>query len=204
MTTVQFIQEVKVKLNRIDSASYEDVRPDEVVFFANEALKSLTLEFDLGVYSPILNIEAILVYLGSLIGIQTELALTSNGVALNANVFKLKSVEVEVTKGSETGWVGTSREMGTNDNSVREDNPFQRSFMDRPAYRFIDDKIQFDAQDFTCNKVRYDYLRYPAVITEGGNVDYTFTNELQDKTVTLILENLEARRLQTQPAVARS
>ena len=204
MTAAQFIAEIKVKLNRIDTSAYEDVRPDEVVFFTNDALKSLTLEFDKGFYSQILDTEAINVYLASLIDIQTELALTNNAVALNANVFKFKSVEVEVTKDTETGWVASSRELKNDDNAEREDNPFQRSFMDDPIYRLIDGKIQFEAQDFTCNKVRYDYLRYPTVITQASTLDYTFLNELEDKTVTLILENLEARRLQTQPAVARS
>ena len=48
MTGAVFVQEVKAKLNRLDSAAYEDVRVEEVLFFGYDALKYLTLDFDEG------------------------------------------------------------------------------------------------------------------------------------------------------------
>lgn len=205
MTGTELVGYIKAKLNRIDTNSYEDVRREEVIFYANEALKSLTLEFDLGIYSKILDAQAINIYLGSLTASQSEAALTNNTGTFDPNaILKFKDVEVEVTIGTETGWVSAAREMTNNKTSDREDNPFRKAFPDTPTYRFIDNVIKFDASNFTCNKWRYDYLKYPPEITLGSTLTYSFLNELQDKTVTLLLENLEAQRLQTQPAVSRS
>lgn len=202
MNGAQFITEVKVKLNRLDTSSYEDVRPEEVLYFGYEALKDLTLEFDNMRYKGLLSEAAILVYLDSLIKNQTELTLTDNKRAL-PDLFKLKDVEVYVEVDEEKGWQPT-RVGDNNKTSKREYNPWTKSYPDMPVYRLIDSNILFDASDFICTKVRYDYLVYPSVIEESTDLDMTFISELQDKTVTLILENLESRRLQSQPVVSKS
>lgn len=206
----KFIQNVKVKLNRLDTSEYEDVRPEEVLFFANDALKSLTLAFDIGAYSQLVDINAAKVYLAKLHAHQPEQTLiTDNEGVLPETVFKFKDMEAFVTVPAtgtveETGWMDT-RWLNNEENSHREDNPFTRSFADTPIFRLIDDtKIKFEVGDFKVTKIRYDYLKYPEVITEASTLTYQFVNELEDKTVTLILENLESRRIQSQPAVSRS
>ncbi|MBV1928206.1 MAG: hypothetical protein KUG81_01675 [Gammaproteobacteria bacterium] len=204
----EFIQFVEVKLNRIDSSSYEDVRPEEVLFFANDALKALTLQFDSGAYSGTVDRDVLGVYLAKLYKTQTELPLVNNSIDLDDTVvFKIKDAEAYVTLGSgttaEAGWQDT-RFVSNERTSTREDNTFLKSYPDTPAYRFINGKITFDVSGFACEKIRYDYLEYPVEITETSVLTYPFLKELEDHTVTLILENLEARRLQTQPAVSRS
>jgi len=203
MNATEFILKVQVKLNRLDSSSYQDVRPEEVLFFAYNALKALTLSFDLGFYSQLVNTPAILVYLASITKHVSELPLTNNAMALNPNILKIKDLKAYVKIGDEEGWQET-REFDNERTSDREDNPFLRSFPDTPVYRLIDNTIKFDVNGFECTKVQYDYLVAPAEIRESDTLTYPFMTELEDKTVTLILENLEARRLQTQPAVSKS
>ena len=203
MTAEQFILQVQVKLNRLDTSSYQDVRPEEVVFFANNALKALILAFDIGQYSMLVNTPAVLIYLSNLIKRGAEAALVSNEVALPVDILKFKDVQVYVTIGEEAAWCPT-REYNNEKTSNREDNPFRQSYPDEPIYRLIDGQIKFDVNGFNCTKIRYDYLQTPIEITENSTLTYPFMNELEDKTVTLILENLESRRVQTQPAVSRS
>lgn len=206
MTSEEFILEVQVKLNRLDSSSYQDVRPEEIIFFANDALKLLTLGFDSGVYSQIVDKPTILRYLAGSTSSQAELTLTDNKRGVTDNIIKLKDVEVFVEIGSgetaESGWMPT-RELDNEYNSKKEYNNFTKSYPDRPSYRLINSEITFNVDGFTCTKVRYDYL-FVVEITEVSGVNFPFNQELEDKTVTLILENLEARRLQTQPTVSKA
>jgi hypothetical protein len=210
ITGAQFVQHVKVKLNRLDTSSYEDVRPEEILFYSNDALKSLTLAFDLGLYSGIVNEDIIKIYLAQLHkhADDTEVDMTANAGVLPTNVLKFKDMEAYVTIGSEVGWVDT-RDLTNEKNSSREDNPFTKSFADEPIYRLITSEagvvqIKFEVNGFTVTKIRYDYLIYPIEITEASTLTYQFLNELEDKTVTLILENLESRRMSSQPATSRS
>ena len=207
---LDFIRNVKVKLNRLDTSQYEDVRPEEVLFFGNDALKSLTLAFDLGMYSSIVDEETIKVYLATLYASEPEQTLsTDNEGVLSDTVFKFKNMEAYVVVPKvgtplEEGWMPT-RWLDNSLNSTREDNPFKRSFPDTPIYRLIDDtKIKFEVSDFRVTKIRYEYLVYPEEILSTSSLTYQFMDELEDKTVTLILESLEARRISTQPAVSRS
>lgn len=203
MTGAEFIQRVKVKLNRIDTNSYQDIRPEEVLFFGDNALKTLTLLFDIGQYSGLVDESAIKIYLASLITKGPELNLVNNEVNLPSNVLKLKDTEVFVTVGTESGWMPT-RFLTNEHTSDRQDNMFTKSYPDTPVFRLIGGNIKFDTFNFTCSKVRYDYLKVPIVIEELSQLVYPFINELEDKTVTLILENLESRRLQTQSIVSKS
>lgn len=202
MTGAQFITEVKVKLNRLDTSSYEDIRPEEVLFFGYEALKKLTLEYDMRRYAGLLGPGTIYNYLKELTKSHAEINLTEGAAALPV-LFKLKDVAVFVTIGEETGWQPTREE--DNKKTTRDEyNPFQKSYADMPKYRLINDGIKFEENGFTCSRFKYDYLEYPEVITESTNLDMTFISDLQDKTVTLILENLESRRLQSQPVISKS
>jgi len=203
MTATEFVSHVEVKLNRIDTSSYEDVRPEEIIFFANDALKALTLAFDIGAYSPLLDEFAIKTYLAGLYNHQDDVPVVDNELALVPEVFKFRDMEAYVEVGDEKDWVDT-RFLDNILNSTRESNPFRRSFADSPIYRLIDKKIKFEVNDFNVTKARYDYLKYPVEITENSTLDYIFNSELEDKTVTLILENLESRRLASQPQVSRS
>ena len=47
-----------------------------------------------------------------------------------------------------------------------------------------------------------DFIENPELFKATDDIVVPFMKELQDKTVTLLLENLEARRLQTQPQVS--
>lgn len=204
MTSEEFILNVQVKLNRIDSSSYQDVRPEEVVFFANNALKALTLGFDQGIYSQLIDRPAINRYLAGSVSSQAELAVTDNKRGVVDNIIKFKDLEAYVVmdEGDEEGWVPT-RELDNEYNSKKEYNVFTKTYPDRPSYRLVNSEITFNIDGFNVTKVRYDYL-FVVEITEVSGVNFPFNNELEDKTVTLILENLEARRLQTQPAVSKS
>jgi len=207
ITGAEFIQRVQVKLNRIDTSEYEDVRPEEVLFFGYNALKSLTLGFDLGQYPPLVDVDAIKVYLAHLHISDEEDPITDNAFTLPEEVLKFKDLSAFVsypaTDHTETGWVDT-RALDNIENTHREDNPFTRSFPDKPIYRLIDLEVKFEVNDFIVTKARYDYLKNPVEFDEGDSLDYPFTNELEDKTVTLILENLESRRISTQPQISRS
>jgi hypothetical protein len=203
MTGTEFISHVEVKLNRIATSSYEDIRPEEVIFFANDALKALTLEFDLGLYSRLLDEFATKTYLAHLYGVTENVTVTNNKFTLPVDVFKFKDLEAYVTIGAEADWVGT-RFLDNTENSTREDNLFTKSYADTPIYRLIDKEVKFEVSDFKVTKARYDYLKYPVVITEASVLDYPFLTELEDKTVTLILENLESGRINSQPVVSKS
>lgn len=203
ITASTFITYVKAKLNRLDTAAYEDVLPEEVIFFANNALKNLVLEFDKGVYSPLVDFEALTIYLASLKKTNPELVLTSNEVDLPADVFKFKSMQAYVTVGSENGWSRTHDKSNTNIYE-KEDNPFAKSYPDKPHFRVEDNKVKMDTDEtFDVTKIRYTYLAFPTEITEASEITFPFVEELENKTVTLLLENLEGRRLETQPTVSK-
>jgi hypothetical protein len=203
MTGTEFALYVKARLNRLDTSAYEDVKNEEILLFGNEALKRLTLEFDAGRHSALVDPQAIQVYLDQLVEPIAEVNCTDNAGATPSDVLKLKDIEAFVTIGDESGWVpGRSR---TNDLiSHKEDNPFAKSYPDRPEYRVLDGKVQYDTDgSFQVTKFKGIALEIPPTITSSGQFNYPFMDELQNKTVTLLLENLESRRLETQPAVSK-
>jgi len=203
MTGATFIIYVKAKLNRLDTAHYEDVRDEEVLLFGNEALKDLTLSFDSGLFSPKVDARALQVYLDSLVDDIDETNCTANKAASPAEVLKLKDIEAFVTIGDESGWMpAISR---SNDLvSHRQDNPFEKSYPDRPNYRVLDGEIVFDTDgSFAITKFRGKKLIMPAEFDASTTLSYPFMEELENKTVTLLLENLESRRIETQPVVSK-
>lgn len=207
MTGAEFITYVQLKLNRIDTSSYEDVRPEEILFFAHEALKKMTLDFDMGKYSQFTDRETLLNYLASITKSSAEVVLSVNKVAL-PQLLKIKGMSVFVrtnlSGSEETGWQVGKIEDNV-ENSDKEYNPFTRSYPDKPGYTLLNGVIDFSNDlGFTCEKIRYDYLVFPAVITETSNLTFPFMMELEDSTVTLILENLESQRLQSQMAISKS
>lgn len=205
MTAATFITHVKAKLNRLDSSAYEDVRPEEVLFFAGDALKKLILHFDTLRFSNSVQEESLFVYLASVTKSSGEVAISSGMVTL-PQVLKFKDLEAFVTvpETSETGWMPT-RELHNIKTSDRVSNPFLQSYPDTPCYRLIDNKIKFDSSPiFTVSKIRYEYLELPAPFTSSSVMEYPFNSELEDTTVTLILENLESRRQQSQPIISMS
>lgn len=203
MTGEEFITYVKLKLNKLDTSSYEEVRPEEVLFFGTEAIKRLTLDFDIGRFSPALDREAMLNYLASLTRHKAEQNLTDGAIALE-KMLKLKDVAVFVKIGEEEGWQPT-RFMDNKMTTDREDNPFLQSYPDTPTFRLIDNKLSFDpVTGCTFSKVKYDYLPYPEDLAEDTEINFPFAMELEDLTVTLLLEDLESRRVETQPIVSKS
>jgi len=206
MTGAEFITFVKAKLNRLDTNAYEDIRPEEVLLYANDAYKNLILNFDIGKYSPALDSEVIKNYLAKLHVITGEVALTENAVAM-PELLKIKDMKVFVTIGAgddeETGWMKT-RNLDNIKNTSREDNVMRRSFPEEPVYRLTDSKIKFEVNNFTCSKIIYEYLKKPVEITEISSIDFIYMKELQDATVTSILETLESRRLQSQAVVSKT
>jgi hypothetical protein len=206
MTGTEFIQFIKAKLNRLDTAAYEDLRPEEVLLYANDAHKNLLLNFDIGNYSPALDVNTIKVYLAGRTKLQTELALTDNALAI-PTMLKLKDVEVYVSLGSgdtlEEGWMPT-RDLDNYESSQREEDAFRHSFPDEPVYRVTNSTILFLVNNFTCTKIRYEYLEFPEEITEGSTIVFPYMKELQDATVTSLLETLESRRIQSQAVVSKT
>lgn len=203
MTGEEFITYVKLKLNKLDTSSYEEVRPEEVLFFGTEAIKRLTLDFDIEKFSPALDREAMLNYLASLTEHKAEQNLTSGSIDLE-KMLKLKDVSVHVKIGEEEGWQPT-RFMDNNMTTDREDNPFMQSYPDTPTFRLISNKLSFDpVAGCTFDMVKYDYLTYPEDLAEDTEINFPFTMELEDLTVTLLLEDLESRRIQSQPLISKS
>lgn len=197
-----FITHIKAKLNRLDSAAYEDIQPEEVLLFANDALKNLILQFDLGQFSHIVDVLATKKYLATLYSSTGELPLTYSKVTV-PDCLKLRNVEVYVEIEDEKGWVPGRDKDHINFTGLKE-SPFLRSFADNPIFRLIDGDILFEAPDFNCTKMRSDLLITPLEITEDSILTYPFIPELENKTVTLLLENLEGRRLNSQPVVSKS
>ena len=64
MTGAEFIQYVKAKLNRLDTAAYNDVRDEEILFFANNAHKVILLLWDTGQKTVTTDSASINNYLG--------------------------------------------------------------------------------------------------------------------------------------------
>jgi hypothetical protein len=111
-------------------------------------------------------------------------------------------IEVRVLYEGEAGWQPT-RELDNNRNSNTNYSPFSKSFADKPSYVLQESKIKFYVNDFVCKEAKITYLEQPKLITEDQQLNMPFVNELQDETVTLILENLESRRIQTQPPISK-
>jgi hypothetical protein len=116
--------------------------------------------------------------------------------------FGVFNLEVRVFYEGSTGWQPT-RELDNNRNSNTNYSPFSKSFPDKPSYVLQESKIKFFVNSFICKAVKITYLEQPILITEEQQLNMPFVNELQDETVTLILENLESRRIQTQPPISK-
>ena len=199
MTGAEFIQYVKAKLNRLDTAAYADVRDEEILFFGHNAHKVLLLLWDTGQKTITTDSASINNYMASQTISVPELLLVDNAVSL-PKMLKFKDMMVYVEVEDEFGWQPTI-EKANNLSSQVEENYFTRSQAYEPTYRLINDKIKFEVTDFLCKKIKYEYIKYPEEFTEASTLDFPFIIDLQDKTVTLILENLEQARLQSQPAV---
>jgi hypothetical protein len=102
MTGIEFSLYVKAKLNRIDTSSWEDVRIEEVLFFATEALKKLSVRFDTGMTTPIVDEHTRQAYLASITKI-VEIDLLNNEQILPL-LIKIKDVSVHVLCGDFTDW----------------------------------------------------------------------------------------------------
>jgi hypothetical protein len=201
MTGADFSLYVKAKLNRIDTSAWEDVRTEEILFFALDALKKLSLRFDAGDVPVTLDKSVINNYLSSITKRQT-IDLVDNKIILPL-LLKIKDAEVLVKVGNQTG-VQPTRELPTERISNIKNSPLSRSFPDKPIYFLVEEKIVFLTDStFTCEKVYLTFLEYPEEIVESTGLDMPFMSELQDETTTLIIENLENRRIQTQPAITK-
>ncbi|KKK63634.1 hypothetical protein LCGC14_2992320, partial [marine sediment metagenome] len=164
--------------------------------------KNLILNFDIGNYSPALDKNVILNYLAKMTVISGEIGLTNNAVTIPDHL-KIKDLKVFVTKDNESGWMRT-RDLDNIESSQREHNEFTKSYPDEPVYRLTDSKIKFEVNDFTCDKIKYEYIKRPVEITEVSDIDFIYMKELQDATVTSLLETLESRRLQSQAVVSKT
>jgi len=205
MTGTEFVGNVKVKLNRLDSNAYADILQEEILFFGTDALKKLTLKINNGRLNYIASPETLLVYLAGLIKVSNEIELTDNKVAIPEDVLLIKDIVVEVTADGETAWV-PGRLITTRISESLHPDPFTRSYPDKPGYEMLGGNINFPIVegDFVCNKIRIEYLIMPDELQTTSTINFPFTDELEDETVTLILENLESRRLQSQPTVSKS
>lgn len=200
MTGAEFILFVKAKLNRLDTSAYEDVRPEEILFFGRDALKLLTLEFDLGIYSQKLDRATVNNYL-SYISKRVELDMVNSASAI-FDLLKIKDATGYIEVGDEKGW-RPLKEKILDGVYNREDNTFRKSTPVEPTYILEQGSIKVLTNGFVCTKVELVYLVNPLEIEEYTILNFPFTQELQDKTVSLILENLENRRLSTQPVVSK-
>lgn len=205
MTGADFVQRVKVKLNRLDSNAYSDILPEEVLFFGTDALKKMTIKLfngQINFYAPR---DVTSLYLSSVDAVSDEITLTNNAVAIPDDVLMIKDIEVNVTVDNITGWV-PARVLTTRISVSTLTDPFNKSFADKPSYELVENNIKFPIKDeeFVCNKIKIEYLIMPDDLATDSVIDFPFGQELEDETVTLILENLMNRRLQTQPTVSKS
>ena len=198
MTGAEFSLYVKAKLNRLDTSSWEDVRTEEILFFGRDALKRLSLRYDAGTVPVHLQGSIMNMYLSSIT--ETIVLNLTGGVALLTSILKIKDTKVQVKIGNELRYVPT-RELATQDLSFVTNSPLSKSFPDKPIYYLSQNSITFVEDGFSCEKVEIKFIKFPAEILENSILDIPFTMELQDETVKLILENLESRRIQTQPAI---
>ena len=198
MTGTEFALYVKAKLNRLDTSSWEDVRTEEILFFGRDALKRLSLRYDAGNVPPHLAGSVMNVYLASITETISEPLIS--GSVLLPSILKIKDAKVLVKIGNASRLMPT-RELPTERLSNVQNSPLSRSFPDKPIYYIKGSTIYFIEDGFTCERVDIEALKFPEEILENSQIDIPFTMELEDETVKLILENLESRRIQTQPAI---
>jgi hypothetical protein len=200
MTGSDFAQYVKAKLNRLDSDSWEDVRNEEIYLYGLDALKKLSLRFDAGIAYPQLDKRVLNNYLAQIT--KKEVIALSNNLVTIPTLLRIKDLAVLVVIGSETAYQPT-READTEDQTIDTYSPFAKSYPDMPRYILSAGKIEFLVDGFLCSSIKITYLEHPVEITEGTNFEFPFMTELQDETVSLILENLESGRIQTQPSFSK-
>lgn len=205
MTGGEFAERVKVRLNRLDSNSYSDILTEEILFFGTDALKKLTVRLYNGQIDAKTPPAGINLYLASVEDTTPEIALVDNKVAIPSDFLLIKDMEVYVTVDDVEGWV-PARFLTTRTSVGKLTDPFTRSYPDNPGYEMIDEHIVFPIKDgdFVCSKIIVQYLKMPDDLTTSSNIQFPFEDELESETTTLILENLESRRLSTQPTVSKS
>jgi hypothetical protein len=200
ITGAEFLIYVKAKLNRLDTNAYADIRDELIFLLAHDALKYLILQYDTGQVTKGVDQASINNYLASITKQDTK-DLTDNAVEL-PGVLKIKDMVVEVTVESETGFV-PAVEFTNQSISQKEHNYFSESKAYEPSYRLIDGKIKFEVTDFVCNKIKFEYLEQPIMLDSTTQINLPFITEFEDRTVTLILENIEQQRLGSQPQVTQ-
>jgi len=205
MTGSEFVARVKVRLNRLDSNSYSDILPEEILFFGSDALKKLTVRLYRGQIDAKTPPEGIALYLASVDAVTPEVLLVENKVAIPSDFLLIKDMEVFVKVDQESGWV-PARYLTTRTSVSKLTDPWSKSFPDNPAYELVENNIVFPIsnEEFVCEKIKVEYLKKPDELTTSSIIEFPFEDELESETTTLILENLESRRLSTQPTVSKS
>jgi hypothetical protein len=208
ITGAEFLIYVKAKLNRLDTNAYADIRDEFIFLMAQDAIKFLVLQYDTGQTTKGTDQASLNNYLASITKTGSK-DLADNAVDLPNDILKIKDMVVNVKVDSEEGFV-SALEFTNHKISQKESNYFSESKAYEPTYRLIDNKIKFitkkildESANFICTKIKYEYLEQPEMFNSSSQIELPFIQELEDRTVTLILENLEQQRLGSQPQVTQ-
>ena len=213
MTGGEFVLYVKAKLNRLDTAAYTDVRSEEILFFGRDALQLLLLDFDRGAFSPSIDKNTALIYLNSMTETKSLQKVQDEDCKFefpDAIKYKDLNLEIEVEYNGKT-YTDTKplRVMPSEGLSLLEQTDFRRSTISEPNCYLTDNILKvikdsdYGEDDIVCKAVTCLYIKRPKELEEDGEIPVAFTKELQDKTVSLILENIENNRLRTQPIITK-
>lgn len=99
-----------------------------------------------------------------------------------------------------SGWK-TPNYMTLDQVATTRNDPFNNSVFSAPVMYQEENKFKIIADDFEVNAVKISYLIKPKTITVDSTVVCPFEDELVDTAATLILENWQDGRVQSQPVI---
>ena len=115
---------------------------------------------------------------------------------------KIKSAKFYITAGDKSKWI-PGHLMDNTKKDFKEFKSFTASTAARPHYRLTGNSISVEENNFTASQAVLTSLMMPPAVTSSSVLEIPFMSELQNKTVSLILENLESPRIQTQPVITQ-
>lgn len=210
MTGKDLALQLKVKLNRLDTASNRTLRPEVALVFLNDVYKKLVRSkykknITVADETTFQNNQLITDELNYLsVPKEVDVLGGGTGVPYFVNISEFEDYMVHLNSSIRTNVTGKESwcydpEIVTLDQlGYKLNDPFNKPVFGKPILYFEENKIKFPHDGtFQVTKYKMTYLKFPETITLEDDVLAPFTEEIVDKAVVAILENWKDQRTQS-------
>lgn len=214
MTEIEAAQKFKIELNKLDRASLVDIRLEKIVHYLNKATLFLVKKKYKGEESGPGRLEIMNPVLDDLAPLLKEVTVDvadgGNGstiIPFFPDQLYFISARIKtlcITADNETTSAFHEGRYVKPERVYKElDSPFNRSRVDDPMITVINNSLVIYNTDFDLDEeVMYKYLKVPKTMTGGtDDLELSFADQIIDVAVTMAIENIESKRIKTQPSI---